>query len=337
MSIETKFNQSHPRMIRLRRQAQEFSFFQALRDIESVADGLPRLGHATSPSQEAVRIMQVPNLGFAANTIDDAYRAPNGRMHLNQRFFGMLGPAGALPLHLTELIRNRTRHAHDPTIQAFVDIFHHRMAVLFYRAWSSSRPAIQRDRPWQDRYATYASALAGYAMRSARNRDRMADETKWYFTGRFASLRRNPEGLEAISSFCLQAPVKLMQFQLTRLPIEPGDRSTLGRRSSILGRSLVLGRSVPDRQSCVELRVGPLQYSKFAQLMPSQPRRRSLEAIVQNYVRLGTTVKLRLVLQRSEVPKLSLGNQFQLGRNAWLHSQPIEIDPDGCCHTVAAG
>lgn len=334
MTIEAKFNQSHPRMIRLRRQAPHFSFFQAMRDIESVADGLPRLGHATSPAQEAVRIAQTPNLGFAPNAIDDAYRAPNGRMHLNQRFFGMLGPSGALPLHMTELVRNRTRQAHDPTIQAFLDLFHHRMALLFYRAWSSSRPAIQRDRPWQDRYATYVGAFAGYGMKTARNRDRFADESKWFFTGRLASIRRNAEGLEAITQQLLQAPVRLKQFQLRRLAIDKADQSRLGQTSNSLGHSCVLGRSVADRQSCFELRIGPLPYAKFEQLLPGQIKRRALESAVLNYAGAGMTAKLRLVLQRDEVPKLQLGNQFQLGRNAWLHSKPLGRDPDDSCRPV---
>ncbi|MEM8735569.1 MAG: type VI secretion system baseplate subunit TssG, partial [Planctomycetota bacterium] len=64
------FNQSHPRMIRLRRQSRDYSFFQAMRDIESVADVYPRLGQASSPTQEAVRIAQSPELDFAPTAIE---------------------------------------------------------------------------------------------------------------------------------------------------------------------------------------------------------------------------------------------------------------------------
>ncbi len=336
MTIQYSFNQSHPRMIRLRREPNRFCFFQALRDIESVADDFPRLGHALSPTREAVRVTQLPNLEFAPNTIDSSHKSTSGRMHISQRFFGMFGPSGALPLHYTELVRNRTRHAHDPTIQAFLNLFHHRMALLFYRAWSSSRPAIQRDRPWQDRYSTYAGALAGFGLRNARNRDRFADETKWFYTGRFASIRRNAEGLEAVVGGCVQSPVVLKPFQLRHLPVETSDRTHLGRQSHALGRQAVLGRSVPDRQSCFELRVGPLSYHKFECLLPGSPRRKGLESLVRNYVGLGATARLRLVLAHQEVPKPQLGRLGQLGRNAWIHAKTPTSDLESYCQPLTA-
>lgn len=334
MTIRASFNRSHPRIIRLCRQPQKYCFFQALRDIESVADSFPRLGHALSPTQEAVRVAQLPNLEFAPNTIEAIHNSSSGTVHVNQRFFGLYGPSGALPLHYTELVRNRTRHAQDPTIQVFLDLFHHRMTLLFYRAWSSSRPAIQRDRPWQDRYATYVGALAGYGLRNARNRDRLADETKWFYTGRLAGFNRNSEGLEAMVKGCLQAPAVVKPFQLRQLSIEVGDRCSLGRKSHALGSQAVLGSSVADRQSCFELCVGPLAYHKFESLLPGGPRRKSLDALVQNYVGLGAVARLRLVLRRDETPKTQLGKRGQLGRNAWLHGKTPQNDLANYCQPL---
>lgn len=336
MTLRASFNQSHPRIIRLCRQPQKYCFFQALRDIESVADGFPRLGHALSPAQEAVRVAQLPNLEFAPNTIEAIHKSSTGTMHVNQRFFGLYGPSGALPLHYTELVRNRTRHAQDPTIQAFLNLFHHRMTLLFYRAWSSSRPAIQRDRPWQDRYATYVGALAGFGLRNSRNRDRLADETKWFYTGRLAGFGRNSEGLEAVVVGCLQSPAVVKPFQLRQLPIEQADRCRLGRQSHALGSQAVLGSSLPDRQSCIELRVGPLAYHKFESLLPGGPRRKSLDSLVRIYVGLGTVTRLRLVLKRDEVPRPQLGRLGQLGRNAWLHSKSPQTDLQNYCQPLNA-
>ena len=63
------------------------------------------------------------------------------------RLFGLLGPNGPLPLHLTEYARERLRHAGDPTLSRFLDIFHHRFLALFYRAWAQAQPHVNRDRP----------------------------------------------------------------------------------------------------------------------------------------------------------------------------------------------
>lgn len=317
-------------MIRLFRQAHRYSLFQAIRDIESVADQMPRVGEALTPNQEALRIQQAPELTFAPNSIRSAWRQPEGSVALNQSAFGMLGPSGALPIHLTELIRNRARHAQDHATQAFVNIFQHRMAELFYRAWSCSRPTIQRDRPWDDRFSRYAASIAGYGLRNARHRDRWPDESKWYFGGRLNARRRNAEGLEAIVSQTIGAKARVIPFQLQRLTIPTNDRSRLGARNHQLGKSALLGSRVADRQGLIELSVGPLEASKYEQLLPDQPRRRSLEAAVKNYAGIGTETRLRLVLKREEIPKLRLGKQGALGRTAWLHSKSPTKDLDDC-------
>jgi type VI secretion system protein ImpH len=59
---------------------------------------------------------------------------------LMQRIFGLLGPNGALPLHLTEYARERAQHHGDPTFQRFLDTLTHRFALLFYRAWAEAQP-----------------------------------------------------------------------------------------------------------------------------------------------------------------------------------------------------
>jgi type VI secretion system protein ImpH len=221
-------------------------------------------------------------------------------------------------------------------MQAFLNIFHHRMALLFYRAWSSARPAIQRDRPWQDRYSVYVGALSGYGLRNARHRDRFADESKWFYSGRLASIRRNAEGLQAMLAGALQCPVEIKQFQLRTLPIDQADRTRLGRHANCLGQSTLLGSKVPDRQSCVEVQVGPLNYHKFENLLPGAVRRQSVEALVRNYTGLGVTPRMRLVLKKDEVPKLQLGVLGTIGRNAWLSSRRPYYDATDCCTGVAS-
>src|SRR6478609_2460492 len=67
-------------------------------------------------------------------------------------FGGMFGPQGPLPLHLTEYARDRIINSADPTFARFLDIFHHRMLSLVYRAWADAQPTVQFDRPESDRF-----------------------------------------------------------------------------------------------------------------------------------------------------------------------------------------
>ena len=148
---ESLLQSSDPHLQLLLKQSVRYSFFQAMRQIETTYSSMPRVGYSSSPSQEPFRIQQPADLAFAPTAIDSVSENLDGKISIEQRFFGLLGPSGPLPLHLTEIVRNRSRHANDSALQSFLDIFHHRMASLFYRAWSSARPAVQSS-------ASHASA-----------------------------------------------------------------------------------------------------------------------------------------------------------------------------------
>ena len=73
------------------------------------------------------------------------------------RLFGLFGPNGPLPIHLTEYARERLQHGGDATLCRFLDVFHHRFLALFYKAWAQAQPHVNRDRPAQDRFVVYES------------------------------------------------------------------------------------------------------------------------------------------------------------------------------------
>ena len=172
-----------------------FDFFQALRRIEGVSTDRPRLGKAVRPADEPVRLSQEISVAFAPSTLSAFEQQANGLPpRLEQRFFGLLAPNGPLPLHLTEYARERIRDGGDWTLARFLDLFHHRMALLFYRAWAESRPTVQHDRPAEDQFAVYVGSLAGYGSPARRGRDTVPDHAKLHFVGHLARNARKPRG-----------------------------------------------------------------------------------------------------------------------------------------------
>ena len=74
---------------------------------------LRRLGKPVClrPGDEPVRLSQEASVSFAPSTLS-ACEPNDGRPpRLEQRFFGLLGANGPLPLHITEYARHRLRHA----------------------------------------------------------------------------------------------------------------------------------------------------------------------------------------------------------------------------------
>ena len=294
-----------------------FELFTALRLVEAAHPRQPRLGKAATPAQEAVRLGQDPYLEFEAATLQRAARQADGRLRLQNHAFGLFGPHGPLPLHLTEYAAERIRHAHDPGLAAFCDLFHHRLVALFYRAWADAQPVVQADRPHQDRFARYLDAIAGYFDQALEGPRPLPPHHRRHLAGRFAGRQRNAEGLAALVRLAFEVPVTIEPFVGEWLPLPEGDRCRLG--GAALGDCL-LGSRVWQRAGRFRIRLGPLSHDQYRSFLPGDPQGRlaTLAALVHHWLGNALTWELNLVLAADQVPKPRLGGDVRLGWNLWL-------------------
>lgn len=318
-------NRTAPDLVRhlqaLAVQPHRFGLFAALRRIECLSRDRPRLGCSARPSEDPVRLGQEPSLAFAPSTLASfAPGAPGRPARLEVLCFGLFGPNGPLPLHLTEYARDRLRHFADPTFARFADLFHHRLISLFYRAWASGEPAVAFDRPESDRFGDFIGSLCGLGLPSLRGRDAMSDLAKLHFAGRLGCPSRPPEGLLAILRSLLGVPVALQEFVGHWLWLPVAGRCRLGETpvSGTLGVSAVLGERVWDCQHRFRLVLGPLTLAEYRGLLPSGPRIAPLVAAVRSYVGLELAWDVNLVLRAGEVPQARLGTSGRLGWTTWL-------------------
>src|SRR5690349_15785273 len=131
-----------------------FDFFRAVRLLECRRPDLPRVGFSLSPSEDPVRFHQRPSLRFAPASLDSVSADANGLVpKIAVNFFGLFGPNAPLPPHITEYALERELHHKDHTITAFLNVFHHRLLSLFYRAWAANQKVVDLDRPKDQRYA----------------------------------------------------------------------------------------------------------------------------------------------------------------------------------------
>ena len=94
----------------------EHHLFQALRVIEAHYTDAPRLGESRRPREDKVRLGQEAELAFPPSTIADYTHGGGGPDRLTNRFFGLFGPNGPMPLHITEYVRDRRRNHRDRTL-----------------------------------------------------------------------------------------------------------------------------------------------------------------------------------------------------------------------------
>lgn len=310
--------------------------FALLRRLAAAAPDAPGPGHARWPREESVRLGQAPSLAFAPREIAGIQLTPSG-CRVDLFGLGMLGPNGALPLHYTELARERLQTTRDAALVDFLDLFHHRAITLLYRAWAQAQAAAGLDRREQEVFTRYVSSLAG---------DRLpAPAAPWPAHARWASaaqrLRRSPapQGLCAALRDYLRLPVRLREFTLRWLAIDPAERSRLGApdRGARLGDAAVLGDRVPDRQGCFTLSLGPLTLAQYLDVLPQRGRGACFEAVhacVRGFVGMEQAWELELVLPASQTRPAALGAPDALARNAWLGDARAAADAQGWLRVV---
>jgi type VI secretion system protein ImpH len=315
----------------LERNAARMDFFQVLRLVENAHPALPRIGTSLRPRDDAIRLGQEPSLSFHEAALESYRRTgPEARARLAVNFFGLLGANGPLPTHLTEYVRDRLRHGGDPTLMAFLDVFHHRMLSLFYRARANAEPVVSLDRADGDRFSSFVGSMFGIGAPALRERDEIGDFAKLHFAGLLANRARPASGLATILREYFQLPLQIEQFvgHWMALPDEVQSRVGLAGEGSRLGSSLVLGRKVWDSQNRFRIVIGPVGYDDYRRFMPGGDSLKRLLAWVRMYCGLALDWEVRLILKKAERPGLRLGGPTRIGWSTWLASAAPSRDPD---------
>lgn len=303
--------------------------FAVLRWVDSRKKNGPRLGRAARPHFDPIRLGQEPSLTFAASTIANIDEGSETRPpRVNIYSFGLFGPNGPLPLHMTEFARDRLRRYSDPTMVRFADIFHHRLILLFYRAWADAQPSVSMDHADNDRFSAYVASLIGYGQPAMRARDAISDHAKLFHAPHMARQTRNPEGLAKILAEYLKVPVTVEEFIPHWISLSRPEQTRLTRfnGNNRLGQETVLGERVLDAQHKIRLRLGPMSQARYADMLPGETAVKQIAAWIRNYVGIEFIVDIQLVLRKEEVPQAQLGNSSRLGWTSWLGKRPHQAD-----------
>lgn len=315
----------------LAREPFRFDFFRAVRLLENQRRDLPRVGCSLSPADDPVRFGQNPSLSFAPSTLE-AFQpgAPGAVPRLFVRFLGLLGPNGPLPPHLTEYAHERQLNFGDHTIAAFLNVFHHRLISLFYRAWAANQKAVDLDRPEEQRYATYIGSLLGIGMESLQGRDPVPDWSKLYFSGWLAAPTRCADGLEAILQefFGVRAAVQPFASRWINLPPDSVCKLGDSPESGSLGLTTILGSHFRECQLSFRLRFGPMKLADYERMLPLHDAFRRLQCWIANYCGEHFLWDARFVLEAGEVPDICLGRAGHLGWTTWMKTRPFTRDAE---------
>ncbi len=306
-----------------------YGLFATLRRLECGSKDTPRLGRSVKPSEDSVRIGQEPTLAFAPSQLAKFEQRSGGRAPRLSIFApGLFGPNGPLPLHLTEFVRERQRNFGDESMWRFVDIFHHRMLSLLYRAWANSEPVVNADRGTDDRFTNYVASLIGLGMDSLKDRDAFPDNGRLHYVGHLARQARSPEGLTCAIEDFFGVQAKLEQFVGEWLSVPDEAKWLLGepRKNGGLGFGTTIGESVWSCQHKFRLTIGPVGFDSFKRFLPGTENSNRLVALVRNFCGDEFDWDVEIILKKEEIPPLQLGQHGLLGRTSWLNQEDRKSD-----------
>lgn len=356
--------------------ASTFDFFQAVLLLERLNPESRPVGRQGSPALEAVRFRAYQSLGFPASSIQEIVLPTGERAQatMEVNFLGLTGPSGVLPRHYTETLLQAEREhsgSNRRVLRDWLDLFNHRLVSLFFRAWEKYRFYIpyargEADRIEPDACTASLLSLAGLGLASLRNRLRVStwdgvagsqrervvgevpDLAMVRYAGLLAQRPRSAVNLQALLADYFGLPTTIQQFVGQWLILDEGNQSRVqsGAGNNRLGVDTVLGDRVWDVQSKLRVRLGPLTYRQFADLLPdldrSQPHPRFF--LVSQLARLFLGPELdfevQLVLRADEVPGSRLSHEAtapRLGWNAWLTNEPRTHDADDAAFAASDG
>lgn len=306
----------------------QYDLFQLLRRLDAQGGERYPLGRAPLPKFESLRIGQTPSMGFAPSTLVSARKRENSALHdISILSFGLFGPNGPLPVHLTEYARERMHHHQDDSLSAFADLFHHRLTLLFYRAWADAQPTVSLDRKDNARFEHYMASLIGMGQPGQMAKGSLSPHARFTHAGHLTRHSRDPEGLEKILRSYFNAPVRVISNVPQWMPLSPREQAQLGtgRRLPRLGVSAFLGVAVRDVQHSFRLEIGPLSAEEYARFLPGDAQVCALRDWVRQYLGIEYQWDVRVLISADDVPSTALNGSSRLGYSTWLGVQPTPV------------
>lgn len=327
--------------------ASRFSFLQAVRLVEQMELCKDRhckpAGESVHADEELLFFHHLVRLDNPDSDIESLHCGADGEPpSMITNVLGLAGVLGPLPHTVTEMIIDHLwhgpRHPHDfPAPRQFVDfldIFNHRLLSLLYRARKKFRPALDPYGPHEGRMSRVLYAFLGLGTPKLQGRvlHTGSDRPLLAYAGLFVDRYRSQAGLERVLADHFEVPVAVKPFIGAWEEIDEDDLTLLGVRNNVLGTTATafIGRRFWNQAARFEVRLGPLDFSRFVSFLPSAKNAyESLRSLIRFYAHDDLGFDIRLLIEGHQIPQLELWpGRVYLGHTSWLSRRPPEQDDE---------
>jgi type VI secretion system protein ImpH len=295
----------------LAKEGSKFGFFQAVQLIQRLSPESTPVGELGPANNEAIRFVHDPELVFHASDVSDikprVMRAGVPYAEITETFLGLFGSASPLATWVSEEVL-RAQANDETSLKAFYDIFHHRLASLFFRAWKKYRFGAGFRTDGTDAFTKRGLVFVGVDGNGALPRQGLPAIDLLALAPLLAQRTRSARTLQIILQRLLpDTHISIQQFVLRRVRLEHDQRVLLGVQNTTLGADFTIGRSVIDRSGRFRVAIGPVDYDVFEALMPGGRYHTTLRKVVEQFSRGVLESELELKVLEDAAPRFQLG------------------------------
>jgi type VI secretion system protein ImpH len=228
-------------------------------------------------------------------------------------FMGLLGVAGALPLHDTQHIADLPAGEQREGVCAFIDLLSARLMALHCQAGELRRLEFGLATGGEDGLLPLLLALSGVQPAPVHPYDHVAA----YYAGLLRSRPVSAVAITQVLSAYFGVPVSCEQFAGGWETVPPERRSILGRTRPVLGHGAMLGSRLFRPERGVRLDIGPLDAGQLDRFLPGGDACGALATLLRMCAAPPLTYEVRLLLAPQAVRPLVLGPPGQRRRLGW--------------------
>jgi len=323
---------SDPGMIRkLVEEGHRFTFSRALQLLELCHPEAAPVGGPGPARDEVVRLRVELGLTMPRNAVTSIRPIPSDdgagtRYQITQNLMGLFGVRSPMPEIYTEELMQRALEQ-DP-VRDLLDLFHHRLLSLLYRAWARSRPHVGFRADGTDRLTWMVFCIVGLGEDAARQAAFPAPLGLLRYAPLLARRSKSAEGLaKMVSDFLGGSRVEIGPYAHLSVAVPPDQRARLGVACCTLGEDFSAGERIPDRAGKFRLRSGPLERGTYASLAPGGDGRDSVFALVALFLLDPLEYDMILGILAAEKPPFRLAIEPGapgLGTDTWLCTENLD-------------
>ncbi|MFC6051551.1 type VI secretion protein [Acinetobacter sp. Ac_877] len=294
----------------------QIHLFAFIRGVESLCDFKYGIGDEIRFADTSVRFKQTAFLNFPNKQIN-SINIKDGVLNVDVKGFGLFGPNGSLPIHITEMIYERKIHQKDTLFNDFVDIFHNRLISLFYKAWRDAQDITSLENKDAWKFSKYIASILGIENQKESKRS-LHHYDQFYNSSLLLNKNMPLENFKAILTNFFETDVEIEEYIGQWIDASAFSITLENKNQVTLGQGFLVGDKIFDITQKIRLVIGPIDLQKYLKFIRGQKFANQLIEWVGQYTRHQLDWDVDFIVDYKTIPVSSLSGGVSLGLTSWL-------------------